>query len=169
MLAGTVDHADSLGNSGAIAAGDVQWMTAGKGIIHQEMPHGDATGRMHGFQLWANLPSSLKMTAPRYQEVKSMEIPDVTDDDGTRARVVCGSFWGTKGPIDGIAADPIYLDVSVPPGNAKSFRSRRRAMPSPMSLQAPESFATRPNRSRCRPRASNGRTPPPPPKQTTVR
>ena len=119
VLAGTVDHADSLGNSGAIAAGDVQWMTAGKGIIHQEMPHGDATGRMHGFQLWANLPASLKMTAPRYQEVKSMEIPDVTDDDGTRARVVCGSFWGTKGPIDGIAADPIYLDVSVPPGKRK--------------------------------------------------
>jgi redox-sensitive bicupin YhaK (pirin superfamily) len=119
VLAGTVDHADSLGNSGAIAAGDVQWMTAGKGIIHQEMPHGDATGRMHGFQLWANLPSSLKMTAPRYQEVKSMEIPEVTDDDGTHARVVCGSFWGTRGPIDGIAADPIYLDVSVPPGKRK--------------------------------------------------
>ena len=121
VLAGTVDHADSLGNSGAIAAGDVQWMTAGKGIIHQEMPHGDATGRMHGFQLWANLPSSLKMTAPRYQEVKSMEIPEVTDDDGTHARVVCGSFWGTKGPVDGIAADPVYLDVSVPPGKRKKL------------------------------------------------
>ncbi len=119
VLAGTVDHADSLGNNGAIAAGDVQWMTAGRGIIHQEMPHGDATGRMHGFQLWANLPASLKMTAPRYQEVKSMEIPEVTDDDGTRARVVCGSFWGQKGPVDGIAADPIYLDVSVPPGKRK--------------------------------------------------
>jgi redox-sensitive bicupin YhaK (pirin superfamily) len=121
VLAGTVDHADSLGNSGAIAAGDVQWMTAGKGIIHQEMPHGDATGRMHGFQLWANLPSALKMTAPRYQEVKSMEIPEVTDDDGTHARVVCGSFWGTRGPVDGIAADPIYLDVSVPAGKRKKL------------------------------------------------
>ena len=119
VLAGTVDHADSLGNNGAIAAGDVQWMTAGRGIIHQEMPHGDATGRMHGFQLWANLPASQKMTAPRYQEVKSMEIPEVTDDDGTRARVICGSFWGTKGPVDGIATDPIYLDVSVPPGKRK--------------------------------------------------
>ena len=121
VLAGTVDHADSLGNSGAIAAGDVQWMTAGRGIIHQEMPHGDATGRMHGFQLWANLPASQKMTAPRYQEVKSMEIPEVTDDDGTRARVICGSFWGTKGPVDGIATDPIYLDVSVPPGKRKKL------------------------------------------------
>jgi len=121
VLAGTVDHADSLGNNGAIAAGDVQWMTAGRGIIHQEMPHGDATGRMHGFQLWANLPGSQKMTAPRYQEVKSMEIPEVTDDDGTRARVICGSFWGTKGPVDGIATDPIYLDVSVPPGKRKKL------------------------------------------------
>jgi len=121
VLAGTVDHADSLGNSGAIAAGDVQWMTAGRGIIHQEMPHGDATGRMHGFQLWANLPASQKMTAPRYQEVKTMEIPEVTDDDGTRARVICGSFWGTKGPVDGIATDPIYLDVSVPPGKRKKL------------------------------------------------
>lgn len=121
VLAGTVEHSDSLGNNGAIAAGDVQWMTAGRGIIHQEMPHGDATGRMHGFQLWANLPSSLKMTAPRYQEVLSQEIPEVTDDDGTRARVVCGSFWGTRGPVDGIAADPIYLDVSVPPGKRKKL------------------------------------------------
>ena len=119
VLAGTVEHGDSLGNSGAIAAGDVQWMTAGSGIIHQEMPKGDAAGRMHGFQLWANLPSSLKMTTPRYQEVKATDIPVVTDDDGTRVRVVCGSFWGKSGPVDGIAADPIYLDVSVPPGKRK--------------------------------------------------
>src|SRR6266850_1621958 len=121
VLAGTVEHADSLGNAGAIAPGDVQWMTAGRGIVHQEMPKGDAVGRMHGFQLWANLPSSLKMTAPRYQEVKALEIPDVTDDDGTRARVVCGSFWGKKGPVDGIAADPTYLDVTVPPGHRKTL------------------------------------------------
>ena len=94
VLAGTVEHGDSMGNRGAIAAGDVQWMTAGSGIIHQEMPKGDAAGRMHGFQLWANLPSSLKMTAPRYQEVKALDIPEVTDDDGTHVRVVCGSFWG---------------------------------------------------------------------------
>jgi len=121
VLAGTVEHGDSLGNSGAISAGDIQWMTAGRGIIHQEMPKGDALGRMHGFQLWANLPSSLKMTPPRYQEVKAAEIPDVTDDDGTRARVVCGTFWGKKGPVEGVAADPIYLDVSVPPGMRKSL------------------------------------------------
>jgi len=121
VLAGTVDHGDSMGNQGTIAAGDVQWMTAGSGIIHQEMPKGDPTGRMHGFQLWANLPSALKMTAPRYQEVKTAEIPEVTDDDGTHVRVVCGSFAGKKGPVDGIAADPIYLDVSVPAGKRKTL------------------------------------------------
>ena len=121
VLAGTVEHGDSMGNRGAIAAGDVQWMTAGSGIIHQEMPKGDPTGRMHGFQLWANLPASLKMTAPRYQEVKAPEIPVITDDDGTRVRIVCGTFWGKKGPVDGIAADPIYLDVSVPPGRRKTL------------------------------------------------
>lgn len=119
VLAGEVEHGDSLGNRGAIRAGDVQWMTAGSGIIHQEMPKGDAVGRMHGFQLWANLPSSLKMTSPRYQEVQSLDIPAVTDDDGTHVRVVCGEFWGSRGPVDGIAADPIYLDVSVPPGKSK--------------------------------------------------
>jgi hypothetical protein len=121
VLAGTVEHGDSLGNSGSISAGDIQWMTAGRGIIHQEMPKGDALGRMHGFQLWANLPGSLKMTAPRYQEVKAAEVPEVADADGTRARVVCGTFWGKKGPVEGVAADPIYLDVSVPPGMRKSL------------------------------------------------
>jgi hypothetical protein len=121
VLAGTVEHADSMGNRGAIAAGDIQWMTAGRGIIHQEMPKGDSEGRMHGFQLWANLPASLKMTAPRYQEVKSAEIPEVMDDDGTRARIVCGTFWGKTGPVEGIVADPIYLDVSVPPGKHKTL------------------------------------------------
>lgn len=119
VLAGTVEHGDSMGNRGAIGAGDVQWMTAGRGIIHQEMPKGDEAGRMHGFQLWANLPSSLKMTAPRYQEVKSAEIPEVTDDDGTHVRIVCGNFWGKQGPVEGVAADPIYLDVSVAPGRRK--------------------------------------------------
>jgi hypothetical protein len=121
VLAGTVEHGDSMGNRGAIGAGDVQWMTAGSGIVHQEMPKGDPKGRMHGFQLWANLPASLKMTTPRYQEVKAADIPVVTDDDGTRARIVCGSFWGTKGPVDEVAIDPIYLDVSVPPGKRKSL------------------------------------------------
>jgi len=119
VLAGEVSHADSLGNQGVLGAGDVQWMTAGRGILHQEMPAGDRQGRMHGFQLWANLPSSLKMTAPRYQDVLSGSIPEVTDDDGTRVRVVCGDFWGKKGPVDGIAAEPRYLDVWVPPGRRK--------------------------------------------------
>ncbi len=121
VLAGTVEHGDSMGNSGTITSGDVQWMTAGRGIIHQEMPKGDPAGRMHGFQLWANLPSSLKMTTPRYQEVKAGDIPIVTDDDGTLARIICGRFWGTKGPVDEVAIDPVYLDVSVPPGKRKSL------------------------------------------------
>jgi len=115
VLAGSVDHRDSLGNSGALGAGDVQWMTAGSGILHQEMPQGDAQGRMHGFQLWANLPSPLKMTAPRYQDIKAAEIPETVNDDGTRVRVVCGEFWGRRGPVEGVAADPRYLDVWVPP------------------------------------------------------
>ncbi len=119
VLAGTVEHGDSLGNRGSLGAGDVQWMTAGSGILHQEMPQGDRQGRMHGFQLWANLPSSLKMTAPRYQDVSSTDIPEVTDDDGTHVRVVCGSFWGKTGPVEGVAADPRYLDVSIAPGRRK--------------------------------------------------
>lgn len=121
VLAGTVEHGDSMGNSGVIGPGDVQWMTAGSGIIHQEMPKGDQSGRMHGFQLWANLPARLKMTEPRYQEVKAADIPIVTDDDGTQVRIVCGTFWDTKGPVEGVAADPIYLDVSVPPGKRKTL------------------------------------------------
>jgi hypothetical protein len=116
VLAGSVEHGDSLGNRGSLGAGDVQWMTAGRGIMHQEMPKGDAAGHMHGFQLWANLPSSLKMTAPRYQDVAASDIPEVVDDDGTRVRVVVGDFRGKKGPVEGVAADPRYLDVSVPPG-----------------------------------------------------
>lgn len=116
VLAGTVKHGDSLGNRGTLGAGDVQWMTAGSGILHQEMPEGDASGRMHGFQLWANLPASAKMTAPRYQDVASGDIPQVVDDDGTTVRIICGEFRGKKGPVDGIAADPRYLDVWVPPG-----------------------------------------------------
>jgi len=115
VLAGSVEHGDSLGNRGSLGAGDVQW-TAGRGIMHQEMPKGDAAGQMHGFQLWANLPSSLKMTAPRYQDVAASDIPEVVDDDGTRVRVVVGDFRGKKGPVEGVAADPRYLDVSVPPG-----------------------------------------------------
>jgi quercetin 2,3-dioxygenase len=122
VLAGTVEHGDSLGNSGKLGAGDVQWMTAGSGILHQEMPKGDDRGRMHGFQLWANLPSSLKMTHPRYQDVPAAAVPEVVDDDGTRVRVVCGTFWGKTGPVEGVAADPRYLDVSVPPNHRKRLQ-----------------------------------------------
>ena len=119
VLAGSVDHGDSLGNRGSLGAGDVQWMTAGSGILHQEMPKGDPSGRMHGFQLWANLPASLKMTAPRYQDVAARDIPEASEDDGTTVRVICGSFWGKTGPVEGVAADPRYLDVSVPPGRRR--------------------------------------------------
>ena len=122
VLAGTVEHGDSLGNRGRLGAGDVQWMTAGSGILHQEMPLGNARGQMHGFQLWANLPGHLKMTAPRYQDVKAGDIPEIVDDDGTVVRVIVGDFWGRRGPVEGIAADPQYLDISVPAGRRKTFR-----------------------------------------------
>ncbi|UWQ98553.1 pirin family protein [Rhodobacteraceae bacterium S2214] len=122
ILDGTVTHSDSLGNSGDLNAGDVQWMTAGSGILHQEMPTGNAKGQMHGFQLWANLPGSMKMTAPRYQDVTANDIPTVVDDDGTSVRIIVGDFWGKKGPVDGIAADPQYLDISVPAGVRKTFK-----------------------------------------------
>ena len=121
VLAGTVEHGDSLGNRGRLGAGDVQWMTAGRGIMHQEMPQGDPQGRMHGFQLWANLPRSMKMTAPRYQDIGARDIPEITDDDGTKVRVVCGEFWGQRGPVEGIAADPRYLDISIPAGRRKTL------------------------------------------------
>lgn len=122
VLAGSVDHGDSLGNRGTLGAGDLQLMTAGSGILHQEMPQGNARGQMHGFQLWANLPGHLKMTAPRYQDIKSADLPEIIDDDGTVVRVVIGSFWGRKSPVDGIAADPQYLDISVPAGVRKTFK-----------------------------------------------
>ena len=121
VLAGSVEHSDSLGNAGTLGAGDVQWMTAGSGILHQEMPAGNAKGQMHGFQLWGNLPASQKMTAPRYQDMRSADIPEVIDDDGTRVKVITGEFWGKRGPVDGIAADPQYLDVFVPAGVKKTL------------------------------------------------
>ena len=121
ILAGSVEHGDSLGNQGTLAAGDVQWMTAGRGILHQEMPQGDSEGRMHGFQLWANLPASEKMTPPRYQDVASGDVPEVTDDDGTSVRIICGEFWSKSGPVEGIATDPRYLDVWVTPGQRKTL------------------------------------------------
>ena len=122
VLAGAVEHGDSLGNHGLLKGGDVQWMTAGSGILHQEMPRGNARGQMHGFQLWANLPSSLKMTAPRYQDVKGKDIPEIMDDDGTVVKVIVGSFWGKTGPVDGIAAEPQYLDIYETPNRKKTFK-----------------------------------------------
>jgi hypothetical protein len=126
VLAGEVAHGDSLGNKGRMTAGDVQWMTAGSGILHQEMPKGDAAGRMHGFQLWANLPAALKMTDPRYQDIPASAIPEVTEDDGSRARVICGEFWGKKGPVEGVATESHvaarYVDISIPPGRRKRIR-----------------------------------------------
>ena len=119
VLAGEVAHGDSLGNKGRMTAGDVQWMTAGSGILHQDMPRGDERGRMHGFQLWANLPSHLKMTNPRYQDIPASAIPEVTEDDGTKARIICGEFWGKTGPVEGVATgigvDARYVDISIPP------------------------------------------------------
>jgi redox-sensitive bicupin YhaK (pirin superfamily) len=127
VLAGTVEHGDSLGNRGLLGAGDIQWMTAGSGILHQEMPQGDTRGRMHGFQLWANLPRALKMTAPRYQDIPAAAIPEIVDDDGTAVRVITGEFWGKRGPVEGVAADPRYLDISVPPGKRKTLPVDTRA------------------------------------------
>jgi len=121
VLAGTVEHGDSMGNKGVISSGDVQWMTAGRGIVHQEMPKGDPAGRMHGFQLWANLPASLKMMAPRYQELKAKDIPVLKEDDGTEIRIVCGDYRGKRGPVEGVAADPNYFDITVPAGKRKTL------------------------------------------------
>lgn len=115
MLDGSVVHGDSMGNTGSLGPGDVQWMTAGSGIIHQEMPEGDATGRMGGFQLWANLPASHKMMAPRYQEIRAAQIPEAVMDGGVRVRVVCGQVGDVCGPVTDIVTDPQYLDVSMPP------------------------------------------------------
>ncbi len=124
-------------------------MTAGSGILHQEMPQGDERGRMHGFQLWANLPSRLKMTQPRYQDIPAVEIPEVVDDDGTRVRVICGDFWGKRGPVDGVAADPRYLDIFVPAGRRKTLPVEPAAMPLPTCSKAPARSATRRSRSAC--------------------
>jgi len=121
VLSGTVEHTDSLGNSGTLGAGGVQWMTAGSGILHQEMPNGNAAGQMHGFQLWGNLPADRKMCVPRYQDITGADVPEVTDDDGTRVKIIAGEFWGKNGPIDGVAGDPQYLDVHVPPGVTKTL------------------------------------------------
>jgi redox-sensitive bicupin YhaK (pirin superfamily) len=116
VLAGEVKHGDSMGNQGVITPGDVQWMTAGSGIVHQEMPKGDTQGRMYGFQLWANLPASHKMMEPRYRDVKVPQIPEVSLTQDVRVKIICGRVSGTKGPVQDIVTDPEYLDVSVPAG-----------------------------------------------------
>jgi redox-sensitive bicupin YhaK (pirin superfamily) len=115
MIEGKVEHEDSMGNAGSINSGDVQWMTAGSGIIHQEMPKG-FEGTMMGFQLWANLPRSDKMMDPRYQEIKSSDIPEIEREDGARVRIICGKLDGTCGPVSEIVTDPEYMDVTLPAG-----------------------------------------------------
>ncbi|NPV77785.1 MAG: pirin family protein [Anaerolineae bacterium] len=116
MLEGSVHHRDSLGNAGLIGPGDVQWMTSGRGILHEEMPRRGPQGNIYGFQLWVNLPAVLKMTQPRYQEVKETEIP-VTGENGVKVRVVAGQVGGIQGPVTEIAANPLYLDVTLSPGS----------------------------------------------------
>ncbi len=114
VLNGDVEHGDSMGNNGVISSGDTQWMTAGSGIIHQEMPRGDYEGRMGGFQLWANLPRSHKMMEPRYRDIKSNQVPEVALENGTKIKIICGKVGKREGPVKGIVIDPEYLDVIVP-------------------------------------------------------
>jgi len=118
VLKGNVEHGDSMGNKGVISSGDIQWMTAGSGIIHQEMPKGNNDGKMYGFQLWANLPKTHKMMDPRYQEVKSERFPTVTRENGTKIKVVAGEVEGVKGPVTDIVITPQYLDVTLPPNSS---------------------------------------------------
>ncbi len=124
VLDGRVTHRDSIGNEGTIGPGDVQWMTAGGGIMHEEMP-GAQQGRMAGFQLWVNLPARLKMMQPRYQEIASSQIPEVDGGDGSRVRVIAGKVNGIQGPVSKIAADPTYLDVKIPPHGTFNHPVRR--------------------------------------------
>jgi quercetin 2,3-dioxygenase len=114
VLRGDVEHGDSMGNQGVISSGDIQWMTAGSGIIHQEMPRGDRDGKMEGFQLWANLPKSHKMMHPRYRDIKSSQIPEVLLENGVKIRIICGRIGETEGPVKEIITDPEYLDVTIP-------------------------------------------------------
>jgi len=125
VLRGDVEHGDSMGNRGTISSGDVQWMTAGNGIIHQEMPKGDSQGKMYGFQLWANLPASHKMMDPRYRDVKSSQIPEVTLANGTKVRIICGAVDGREGPVRDIVIDPEYLDMTVPPDSQFTHPTKR--------------------------------------------
>jgi len=125
LLQGEVEHGDSMGNRGLISSGDVQWMTAGNGIIHQEMPKGDKKRRMSGFQLWANLPASHKMMDPRYRDVKDLQIPEISLKSGAKVKIICGKVNGTQGPVQDIVTDPEYLDVTVPAGATFTHPVRR--------------------------------------------
>jgi redox-sensitive bicupin YhaK (pirin superfamily) len=125
VLAGAVEHGDSLGNRGVTGAGEVQWMSAGSGIIHQEMPKGDARGAMYGFQLWANLPAAHKMAEPRYRGIARDEIPVVTDEGGAIVRVVAGRVGGVEGPVRDVVTRPEYIDVTVPAGKRFTHRTPR--------------------------------------------
>jgi quercetin 2,3-dioxygenase len=125
VLRGDIEHGDSMGNKGIISSGDVQWMTAGSGVIHQEMPKGDGKGSMYGFQLWANLPASHKMMAPRYRDVKSYQIPTAELENGTKIRVICGKVGDKQGPVRDIVIDPEYLDITVPAGSEYVHPTKR--------------------------------------------
>jgi redox-sensitive bicupin YhaK (pirin superfamily) len=125
VLRGEVEHGDSLGNQGVIRPGDVQWMTAGSGIIHQEMPRGDESGAMYGFQLWANLPATDKMMTPRYRGITSAEIPSVTGPGGATVKVIAGTAGGVTGPVRDVVTRPEYLDVSLPAGQSFTHRTPR--------------------------------------------
>ncbi len=125
VLRGDVEHGDSMGNNGVITSGDTQWMTAGSGIIHQEMPRGDENGVMEGFQLWANLPKSHKMMDPRYRDIKNVQVPEVVTKSGSRVKVICGNVDGKQGPVTDIVIDPEYLDVTVPASSDFVHKTRR--------------------------------------------
>jgi len=125
VLRGDVEHGDSLGNKGVISSGDVQWMTAGSGIIHQEMPKGDENGSMYGFQLWANLPANQKMMDPRYRDIKAPDIPEVELENGTRIKIIAGTVSGISGPADDIVINPEYLDCIVPAATQFSHKTKR--------------------------------------------
>lgn len=125
VLRGDVEHGDSMGNKGVISSGDTQWMTAGSGIIHQEMPHGDSEGRMGGFQLWANLPKSHKMMAPRYRDIKNSQVPEISLENGVKIKAICGKVGKYEGPAQGIIIDPEYLDVTIPAGSEFKHPTKR--------------------------------------------
>ncbi len=125
VIKGDVEHGDSLGNTGVISSGDVQWMTAGSGILHQEMPKGDSNGSMHGFQLWANLPASHKMMTPRYRDIASADIPEVILDNGSVIRVIAGTAHGISGPTDDVVVDPEYLDCTIPANTELPHQTKR--------------------------------------------